>query len=650
MKKTLNIDVETYSETDLKNHGAYRYVEDKSFSVLIIAYSIDGSTVRTIDTTKIKSSSEVYRFANMLTSDQYKKVAWNANFELQALSTHFRVELDPNQWECTMVNAMRAGLPASLDKCGEVLNISKLKDKRGKDLIKYFSVPCRPTKANLGRTRNLPEHDPVRWQQYIDYCRRDVEAEMEIANKINDFPVLELEQKLWALDQVINRDGLKLDIDLVNGAVALDKKSKAEDLERAKRLTGLENPNSRNQLLEWFNEHGAEIDDVQKATVEALLKHENEKVRALASMRLNMSKTSISKYTKMRDMACRDDRVKGLLQFYGASRTGRWAGRGVQLQNLTKHRMKDAMVDIARDLIRDQDFETLDLIFKESPQDILSQLVRTAFISDDGKSLYVSDFSAIEARVIAWFAKENWRLDVFRSHGKIYEASASAMFNVPLKEITRDSPLRQQGKVAELALGYQGSVGALKSMGAEDMGLSEDEMKALVVKWRDANQNIVNFWYGLQSACVTCIETREPQEVYKLKIYMFKGFLLIQLPSGRTLSYPKPVIRQNRWGGDVIVFKGLNERNQWGDVDTYGGKLVENVVQATARDILATAILRLNDKGFKIVGHVHDEVIIEAADTTDISEIDAVMSEPIDWAPELPLGADGFVSKYYKKD
>lgn len=653
MQKTMNIDIETYSDVDLFKHGVYAYVESPNFEVLMIAYSIDGSPVATLD---LKNDTQdgldliLMDLEIHLEDPKVIKRAFNANFERTCLAKHFNRPMKPKEWRCTMVDSTRVGLPASLQKCGEVLNIEKAKDTAGKQLIRYFSVPCKPTKANGGRTRNLPSHDPEKWNAFLKYCARDVEAEMEIADKIKSFEVSDFEQGLWSLDQMINDRGILLDTDLVAGAVALDIKAKVEDTLRAKRLTGIDNPNSQQQLLKWFNDEGADIDNVRKDTIVDVYKHHSGKLKQMAALRLDLSKTSVKKYTKMDMMACDDGRVRGAFQFFGASKTGRWAGRGVQLQNLTKHKLSDTQLDIARQLIKEQDFDTLDIIFKESSQSLLSQLVRTAFIAPPGHSFYVSDFSAIEARVIAWYAQEKWRLQVFKTHGKIYEASASQMFSVPIEDITKDNPLRQKGKVSELALGYQGGPGALKAMGALEMGLHEDELQGLVDTWRESNPQIVQFWKALQTAAIELIQSREPQYTHGLKFYMKKGFMMIELPSGRSLAYPKPRLKQNRWGGQAIVFKGLDERNQWTDIDTYGGKLVENVVQATARDILGISMIRLHKKGYSIIGHVHDEVIIEAPEGQSIEVIEDIMGLPVEWAKDLPLAADGFVTPFYMKD
>lgn len=492
----MNIDIETYSSNDISKCGAYKYVEAEDFEILIIAYSIDGGPVSAIDMTKVDNEpfhADYETFKIALFDPEVRKYAFNANFERVCLAQHFNKEMPPEEWTCTMVNVTRIGLPASLDKVGEVLNLQNQKDKAGKNLIRYFSVPCKPTKVNGGRTRNLPQHDPKKWQQFIDYCVRDVEVEMSIATKIKDFPVTKEEQKYWSLDQHINDRGIKLSKSLMLGANELDKISKAELLKQATKITGLENPNSPSQLLKWLNEEqGLDIPNLQKGTVKDYLNKATGKAKQMLEIRLQMSKTSVKKYNKMHDMMCKDERVRGLFQFYGAG-TGRWAGRGVQLQNLTKHYISDTELDIARDLIKQQAFDDLDLLLDIHPQDLLSQLVRTTFTAEVGYELAVSDFSAIEARVIAWYAKEQWRLDVFNTHGKIYEASAAQMFGVPVDSIKKGDLLRQKGKVSELALGYQGGPGALKAMGALDMGIDESELQGLVDSWRKANPNIVAF-------------------------------------------------------------------------------------------------------------------------------------------------------------
>ncbi|EHT3698249.1 DNA polymerase [Staphylococcus pseudintermedius] len=650
----MNIDIETYSSNDISKCGAYKYVEAEDFEILIIAYSIDGGPVSAIDMTKVDNEpfhADYETFKIALFDPEVRKYAFNANFERVCLAQHFNKEMPPEEWTCTMVNVTRIGLPASLDKVGEVLNLQNQKDKAGKNLIRYFSVPCKPTKVNGGRTRNLPQQDPKKWQQFIDYCVRDVEVEMSIATKIKDFPVTKEEQKYWSLDQHINDRGIKLSKSLMLGANELDKISKAELLKQATKITGLENPNSPSQLLKWLNEEqGLDIPNLQKGTVRDYLNKATGKAKQMLAIRLQMSKTSVKKYNKMHDMMCKDERVRGLFQFYGAG-TGRWAGRGVQLQNLTKHYISDTELDIARDLIKQQAFDDLDLLLDIHPQDLLSQLVRTTFTAEDGYELAVSDFSAIEARVIAWYAKEQWRLDVFNTHGKIYEASAAQMFNVPVESIKKGDPLRQKGKVSELALGYQGGPGALKAMGALDMGIDESELQGLVDSWRKANPNIVAFWKGCQDAAIETVRTRQTHLTHGLRFYMKKGFLMIELPSGRSLAYPKAHIGENKWGAPVVEFMGLDLNRKWTKLSTYGGKLVENIVQATARDLLAISMYRIEKAGYTIVGHVHDEVIVEVPiGSESLKEIEGIMSRPVKWAEGLNLNSDGFTSPFYMKD
>ncbi|HAR6215756.1 TPA: DNA polymerase [Staphylococcus pseudintermedius] len=650
----MNIDIETYSSNDISKCGAYKYVEAEDFEILIIAYSIDGGPVSAIDMTKVDNEpfhADYETFKIALFDPGVRKYAFNANFERVCLAQHFNKEMPPEEWTCTMVNATRVGLPASLDKVGEVLNLQNQKDKAGKNLIRYFSVPCKPTKVNGGRTRNLPQHDPKKWQQFIDYCVRDVEVEMSIATKIKDFPVTKEEQKYWSLDQHINDRGIKLSKPLMLGANELDKISKAELLKQATKITGLENPNSPSQLLKWLNEEqGLDIPNLQKGTVKDYLNKATGKAKQMLEIRLQMSKTSVKKYNKMHDMMCKDERVRGLFQFYGAG-TGRWAGRGVQLQNLTKHYISDTELDIARDLIKKQAFDDLDLLLDIHPQDLLSQLVRTTFTAEDGYELAVSDFSAIEARVIAWYAKEQWRLDVFNTHGKIYEASAAQMFGVPVDSIKKGDPLRQKGKVSELALGYQGGPGALKAMGALDMGIDESELQGLVDSWRKANPNIVAFWKGCQDAAIETVRTRQTHLTHGLRFYMKKGFLMIELPSGRSLAYPKARVGENSWGSPVVEFMGLDLNRKWTKLKTYGGKLVENIVQATARDLLAISMYRIEKAGYTIVGHVHDEVIVEVPiGSESLKEIEGIMSRPVKWAEGLKLNSDGFTSPFYMKD
>jgi len=474
---------------------------------------------------------------------------------------------------------------------------------------------------------------------------------MAIANEISSIDYPDSEQHLWTIDQHINDRGVHIDEPLMLGAYKLDEISKSDLMRQAKQLTGLDNPNSTQQLLEWFEEQGLEIDNLRKATVDEYLQKATGRAHKMLELRQQMSKTSVKKYNKMYDMACEDNRIRGMFQFYGAG-TGRWSGRGVQMQNLTKHKMTDEELDIARESIKQQDFDWLDLALDYNYQDILSQLVRTTFTAEQGYQLAVSDFSAIEARVIAWYAGEQWRLDVFDTHGKIYEASASQMFDVPVESIGKDSPLRQKGKVAELALGYQGGAGALKSMGALDMGIAEDELKPLVDSWREANPNIKSFWYNCQNAAIRAIRSGKPQVANGVKFYKYRDHLILELPNGRNIVYRDAKTAQNSWGSTVVEFQGLDINRKWTTVKTYGGKLVENIVQATARDLLGVSMARLEKQGYKIVAHVHDELILEVPDDghDHLKDIEDIMSLPVDWAEGLNLNSDGFVSPFYMKD
>ncbi|MDW4093846.1 DNA polymerase [Staphylococcus saprophyticus] len=647
---TLSIDVETYSSFDLRKTGSHRYVEAPDFEILIIAYSIDNGAVKSIDL--YDRDEDLYKeFRGLLFDPEVTKYAFNAAFERTALAKHFKATMPPSEWICSMVNSTRVGLPASLELCAEVLDIDMQKDAKGKNLIKYFSMPCKPTKVNGGRTRNYPEHDPEKWQQFIDYCEQDVRVEMAIANEISNIEYPDSEQHLWTIDQQINDRGVHIDKALMLGAYKLDEISKTDLMKQAKQLTGLDNPNSTQQLLAWFEEQGLEIDNLRKATVDEYLQTATGKARKMLELRQQMSKTSVKKYDKMYNMACNDNRIRGMFQFYGAG-TGRWAGRGVQMQNLTKHNMSDEDLDIAREAIKQQDFDWLDLMLEYPYQDILSQLIRTTFTAQDGYKLAVSDFSAIEARVIAWFAGEQWRLDVFDTHGKIYEASAAQMFDVPIETIGKGDPLRQKGKVAELALGYQGGAGALESMGALKMGLEESELKPLVDAWRAANPNIKAFWSNCQKAALRAVNKGGTHTANGIKFYIQHGHLLAELPSGRALVYRNAQLAENSWGAKVVEFKGLNAVRKWDTIKTYGGKLVENIVQATARDALGISMERLEKQGYKIVAHVHDELILEVPDDghDHLKDIEDIMSQPIYWAEGLNLDSDGFVSPFYMKD
>lgn len=637
----LNIDIETYSSNDIKN-GVYKYADAEDFEILLFAYSVDGGEVECLDLTKQDLPDDI---REMLFDKEVRKHAFNAQFERVCLSRYLGVPtyLDPSQWQCTMVLAQELGLPSSLERCANYLNLAQEKDAAGKNLIKYFSIPCKPTKVNGGRTRNLPEHDPEKWQMFIDYCVQDVVVEMAIAEKLEAIPVNEREWDYYACDQRINDRGVELDTELVESALYC-KDLKMESLSKElKDITGLDNPNSRAQLLPWLKEKGYSASALTKSDVENEIKSASGELKRVLELKLQTAMSSLKKYEAMERAMCSDNRVHGLLQFYGASRTGRWAGRVVQVQNLARNYLSD--LDDARNFVKKRDIDAVEILY-DSLNDTLKQLIRTALIAKDGADFYVSDFSAIEARVIAWFAGEKWRLEVFATHGKIYEASASQMFGIPIEEV--DKGLRQKGKIAELALGYQGGPGALKQMGALNMGLEEGELQGLVDDWRRANPNIVQFWKDVQRAATKALKTRRPIKLGKLTFNYRKGFLLIKLPSGRNLAYARAKVEPGDYG-DKISYEGQGDRAYFTKQETYGGKLVENIVQATARDILAEALLRIEEAGHDVVFHVHDEAIIEGAGMT-IEEVNNLMAQAPEWAEGLPLNSEGYVTKYYMKD
>ncbi|HEM4432262.1 TPA: DNA polymerase [Streptococcus suis] len=637
----LNIDIETYSSNDIKD-GVYKYVDAPDFEVLLFAYSLDGGPVECIDLTRQNLPFEIQK---AIFSDEVRKSAFNAQFERVCLSKHFDAPyyLDPSQWRCTMVHAQELGLPSSLEKCASYLNLVQEKDTAGKNLIKYFSVPCKPTKANGGRTRNLPEHDPEKWQMFIDYCKQDVVVEMAIAERLSVLPVADREWDFYTADQRINDRGVALDAELVESALYCKDVKMDMLFDELKSTTGLANPNSRAQLLPWLKTHGYSASGLTKADVQKELKTASGELKRVLELKLQTAMSSLKKYEAMERAMCSDGRVHGLLQFYGASRTGRWAGRVVQVQNLARNYIKD--LDDARNYVKARDIDAVEILY-DSLNDTLKQLVRTAFVAEGDKEFYVSDFSAIEARVIAWYAKEQWRLEVFSTHGKIYEASASQMFHIPIEDV--DKELRQKGKIAELALGYQGGPGALKQMGALEMGVAEDELQSLVDDWRRANPGIVQFWKDVQTAAVKALRTKAVIKLGRLRFKYSKGFLLIQLPSGRQLAYARAKLEDGDYG-PKLTYEGQGDKAYFTKQETYGGKLVENIVQATARDILAEAILRLEKNGYPVVFHVHDECIVEASGTT-IETINELMAQAPDWADGLPLNSEGYVTKYYKKD
>jgi DNA polymerase len=653
---TLRIDIETHSSEDLLKVGVYKYVEAPDFEILMIGYAYDDGPVEIID---LHSTGGRHNHLNTLIKHiqdpTILKTAFNANFETTCLSKHFDIDLDPKQWQCTAVHALQLGLPRSLKDVAKALRLEEQKDTEGKALINYFSKPCKPTKTNGGRTRNLPHHDPIKWAKFLAYCQQDVTVEREIAKRLERFPVKASEWELWQLDQKINGYGVRIDVDLVDNAVAVAEEYTAQLTERSKELTGLENPNSIQQLKGWIEDNeGIEVLSVTKESIEEMMSTDlSDMAREVLTIRQELGKASVSKYEAMQRAQCSDGRVRGLLQFYGANRTGRWAGRLIQVQNLTKHTIAD--LDSARDAVKIGDVELLTMLYGDV-QDLLSQLVRTAFVADPGSRFIVSDFSAIEARVIAWLAGEQWRLDVFNTHGKIYEASASKMFGVPLETIKKDGinyHLRAKGKVAELALGYQGGPGALINMGALSMGLVESELKPLVDQWRKANPAITKLWSDLEEFAVETVRTGN---AYKYKhgiVFSFEaGCLFIQLPSGRRLCYARASLQPDpRFGRDQVVYWGTDTKG-WTKLNTYGGKLTENVVQAIARDCLAESLIKLDRAGYKINFHVHDEAIIEEPYSSGRTKHDvmAIMAEPVEWAPGLPLNADAFETQYYIKD
>lgn len=648
--RVLRIDIETYSPVDLMKAGVYKYAESEDFEILLFAYAFDDEPVRVIDLAQGEDLPEDVMRA--LTDPDVLKTAFNASFEITCIGAFFKIPLSFSQWECTMVRSAICGLPLSLDASSKALGLAQEKMAAGKALINYFSKPCKPTKANGGRTRNLPTHDLDKWNLFKMYCGQDVEVERAIGKKLDFLVIPPAERKLWVLDQEINSRGVLVDQQLIRNAIAMDAASKERLTKQAVDITGLENPNSASQLKQWLiDELGEDVENVSKETIKDLLgKVDSEEVKTVLRNRQEAAKTSVKKYAAMASAVCRDGRVRGMLQFYGANRTGRWAGRLVQLHNLPQNHLND--LDLARNLVRDNDLEDVEMLFGNVP-DTLSQLIRTAFIAKPDHRFIVADFSAIEARVIAWLADEKWRLDVFNTHGKIYEASASQMFKVPIEQITKGSPLRQKGKVSELALGYQGGPGALTQMGALKMGVKEEELQGLVDAWRNANPAIVRLWNEVGNAAMRAVRDGGAFIIrHGIKFIKRGSFLCIDLPSGRTLYYVRPSIGENRFGSSSLQYEGMNQTTkQWGRQETYGGKLVENIVQAIARDCLALAMRRLDKAGYPIVSHVHDEVILETKiGEGSLEEACEIMGRPIKWAPGLPLRADGYETPYYKKD
>lgn len=657
----LSIDLETYSSVPIAKAGAYKYVQSPDFEILLFAYSVDGAPSEIVDLAQGEILPDWLYEA--VRSPNYIKHAYNAAFEWYCLSKFYGGLLPVEQWRDTMLHGLYCGFTAGLDATGKALGLPAEKQKlaTGKALIRYFCVPCSPTQSNGGRTRNYPKHDPEKWDLFRTYCLGDVTTEMEIERRLSNFPVPDAIEKQWQTDLLINARGVSVDMGLVRGALEIDATSREALMQEAVSITGLENPNSVTQLAGWLEKAtDIPVADLRKDTVASMLESKaiSGYAERMLEIRQELGKTSTKKYDAIEAAVCSDGRVRGLLQFYGANRTGRWAGRLVQVQNLPRTYIEQ--LDIARAAVRHKKSDTLRFLFGSVP-DTLSQLIRTSFVSSEGNKLVDADFSAIEARVISWLAGEQWRLEVFRTHGKIYEASASQMFGVPLERIAKGNPeyaLRQKGKVAELALGYQGSSGALIAMGALKMGIPEEDLPDIVSRWRDSNKRIVDLWYSLESAAVSVIQTGAPAGVRGLllarELDMENGldFLTITLPSKRKLYYANPELTTNQWNRPSILYRGVNQTTkQWTQLETYGGKLVENVVQAIARDCLATAIEHLEEAGFPVVFHVHDEVVIDCPiEKADLDTVVQIMTRPIPWAPDLPLNADGWVGDFFRKD
>ncbi|HEM3030227.1 DNA polymerase [Streptococcus suis] len=648
--KELSLDLETYCEVDLRKSGVYRYAEDDTFEILLLAVSINNGPVTVYDLTREELPKEILQ---ALVNDSIIKWAFNATFERVCLSNWLKKKhpdflsegfLSPSSWRCSMVWSAYLGLPLSLEGVGTVLKLKDQKLREGSDLIRYFCVPCKPTKINSGRTRNLPNHAPDKWSAFMDYNKRDVEVELTIKERLKNFPVPDFIWNEYHQDQIINDRGIGIDVDFVKAAIAIDEESKANIQEELRELTGLENPNSVLQMIGWLRDHGVTTDSLDKKAVKKLLKTVNTKTAQVLKLRHQAAKSSVSKYQAMMNCVCKDGRARGMFQFYGANRTGRWAGRLVQLQNLPQNHLAD--LEEARELFKTGDIETTELLY--DTQDTLSQLIRTAFVPSNRKKFIVCDFSAIEARVLSHLAGETWRSKVFEEGKDIYCMSASQMFGVPVEKHGVNADLRQKGKIAELACGYGGAVGALKAMGAIDMGLNEDELQPLVNSWRQANPNIVLFWWDVDKAVKTAVNKQLQTETHGIGFEVNKGMLFITLPSGRKLAYVKPKMGENQFGGESVTYEGTGTAKRWERLESYGPKFVENIVQAISRDILAYSMKQL--KGFNIVGHVHDEVIIECNMEQSLDEIATLMGIAPDWMSDINLRADGYECLFYQKD
>ena len=644
MGRELSIDLESFSDIDLIKCGVYAYADSPAFEILLFAFSFDGGETQIIDLAqgeKLPAEVEEAIFDVSVT-----KTAYNANFERTCLSKHFG-RIPPESWHCSAVQAAMLALPRSLEDVGRVLGLDEQKMKEGKELIRYFCVPCKPTKANGGRTRNLPCHAPEKWELFKTYCKRDVDVEKSIRRKLHNFPIPESEMELYRLDQRINDRGVLVDMGLVEQAIACERLHKEVVTKRAYELTGLENPNSVAQLKGWLGDMGMEAESLSKKAVAEMIAETDGEVEELLRLRLLMAKTSVKKYEAMERSVCSDGRVHGLLQFYGANRTGRFAGRLVQIQNLPQNHLPD--LELARELVKQGRFEDIELLYDSTPN-VLSELIRTAFIPKPGCRFVVADFSAIEARVMGWLSGEEWVLDVFRGDGKLYEMTASRMFGIPMSEIGKGSPERAKGKVASLSCQYGGSTNGLISMGALDMGLTEDELPPLVAAWRKANPHMVQFWWDVDAAAIKAVTEKQKTKVGKIIFEYKSGILFITLPSGRKLSYVKPRMAVNKFGRDGLTYEGISENKKWSRIETYGPKLVENIVQGTARDLLAEAMLRVEKKGYPIVMHCHDEIIAEVPEGSgSVDEMCEIMAIQPEWAEGLPLRADGYSCSFYQK-
>lgn len=665
---TLAIDIETYSDRSLKECGVYKYADSPDFEILLIAYKLDGAPTMLIDYEAITATGPdpddlelMDYFTGLLTNPDYLKTAFNAPFEIACLCKAFGIPHLPEQWECTMAKSYQCGMSGTLDDIAQILRLEG-KLNEGRSLIRYFCVPCKPTKVNGFRTRNLPRHDPVKWELFGKYCVRDVDVECSIRNKLSFFKPLPIERDVWILDQRINRKGVRIDRQLVENAIHIDTVNQGRIMREISAITGISNPKSLPQLKKWIFEESDEemqIDSLAKEKIPGLLANCNdETIKEVLNLKAGLVKSSVAKYYKMLNYVTPDDCVRGLYQYAGAQRTMRWAGRGIQVHNLPKNDRKlFAHLDEARRLVKEGDYETLDMVF-DNQAFVLSQLIRTAFIPSEGRDFFVSDFSSIEAVILAWLAREEWRLKVFRGHGKIYEASASAMFGVPIELCGKGTEYRDKGKIAELALGYQGSVGAMVVMGALRMGLKESELAGIVSRWRLSNPAITQFWYDVGACAIQAVENPGDKITFGRLKFQVKGHVLyITLPSGRSLCYLRPRMQEGKYGMG-LTYEGTDSKmgkRKWGRLETYGGKLVENIVQGTARDILAEAMLRVDTYGYSIVLHTHDEVVTDELDQgvpgiDTLKQLNSLMTVLPEWASDLPLGAAGFKTKYYKKE